>query len=140
MAAGSVVAVEPILHLSLPVRDVAEAQQFYVDLLGCTVGRVRDGWIDVWFYGLQLTLQEAPDQMLSDDAQGVRHFGVTLDRAVWDELVGRLQSLPVRWLSQPTTDAPGVLEGKTSAKIVDPSGNVIELKCYPDAERAFGAH
>jgi uncharacterized protein len=129
--------VDPILHLSLPVRDVAEAQQFYVDLLGCDLGRVRDGWIDVWFFGLQLTLQEEPERVLVDDAQGVRHFGVTLDRVAWDAVIARLQELPIRWSSRPSTDAR--LDGKTSAKIVDPSGNVIELKSYPDPQRVFGA-
>jgi extradiol dioxygenase family protein len=37
---------DPILHLSVPVRDVAEARAFYVDVLGCRPGRVRDGWLD----------------------------------------------------------------------------------------------
>jgi extradiol dioxygenase family protein len=42
--------VAPILHLSLPVRDLDEARAFYVEVLGCAPGRVRDGWADVWFY------------------------------------------------------------------------------------------
>ena len=36
---------EPILHLSLPVGDLDAARVFYVDTLGCRVGRVREGWI-----------------------------------------------------------------------------------------------
>ena len=31
---------EPILHLSLPVADLAAARAFYVDVLGCEPGRV----------------------------------------------------------------------------------------------------
>jgi hypothetical protein len=46
----------PILHLSLPVSDLEEARGFYVDVLGCRPGRVRDDWFDVWFFGMQLTL------------------------------------------------------------------------------------
>jgi hypothetical protein len=30
-----------------------------------------------------------------------------------------------------------VLQGKTNVKIADPSGNVVELKAYPDAQEAF---
>ena len=52
--------VDATLHLSLPVDDLAAARRFYEDGLGCRVGRVRDEWIDVWFFGLQLTLQTAP--------------------------------------------------------------------------------
>ena len=32
---------EPILHLSMPVRDLEEARRFYVDVLGCEPGRVH---------------------------------------------------------------------------------------------------
>ena len=59
---------DPILHLSLPVRDLAESRAFYVDVLGCEPGRVRDGWIDVWFYGMQVTLHEEPDLVAAPDA------------------------------------------------------------------------
>src|SRR5580765_7976805 len=32
----------PILHLSIPVHDLAAACDFYVNGLGCEIGRVRD--------------------------------------------------------------------------------------------------
>lgn len=35
-----------ILHLSIPVRDLAEARAFSAEVLGCPVGRVRDDWVD----------------------------------------------------------------------------------------------
>ena len=130
--------VEPILHLSLPVADLASSRAFYVTTLGCAPGRVGDGFVDVWFHGLQLTLQERPDQLLADAEQGVRHFGVTLDRPVLDALLERLQAEPVRWVSPVTTDTGGALGGKTSAKVADPSGNVIELKAYADPRAALG--
>lgn len=132
-------AVEPILHLSLAVRDLAEARHFYVDLVGCEPGRVRDGWMDVWFYGMQVTLQEQPDQVLSDEQRGVRHFGVTLGAEQLDALLRRLEGTSVRWLQPVTTDDPGTPIEQTKAKILDPSGNAIELKSYADPEAAFAA-
>ncbi len=125
----------PTLHLSLPVGDLDSTRTFYVDVLGCPLGRERDRFIDVWFYGMQLTLQEHPEQLLADDRQGVRHFGVTLPRAELDALIARLRDQPVAWVHDVTTDATGLLDGKTSVKIADPSGNVIELKAYPDESR-----
>ena len=129
---------EPILHLSIPVADLDAAREFYIDGLGCRPGQAMTGGMDVWFYGLQLTLQVRPDQLLSDEQQGVRHFGVTLDPAELDALLARLESISVRWLSRPNTDTADTMRGKTSAKIADPSGNVIELKSYPDARAALG--
>jgi uncharacterized protein len=125
----------PVLHLSLPVSDLEAAKAFYVETLGCPLGRVRDSWADVWFYGLQLTLQERPDEVLAHNQQGVRHFGVTLDQTVFDVLVDRLERAEVDWVSGPTTHAQERLNGKTNVKVRDPSGNVIELKYYPEGAR-----
>ncbi len=120
-----------ILHLSIPVRDLATARAFYVDALGCEPGRVRSTWMDVWFWGMQLTLQERPDEALPAAEQGVRHFGVSLGadelRAVVDRLAARSE---VDWVTPLATATDPALSGKTSVKVADPSGNVIELKSY----------
>jgi extradiol dioxygenase family protein len=125
--------VDPVLHLSIPVADLAAARAFYVDTLGCRLGRVRDEWLDVWFYGLQLTLQKRPAEVRPEGAEGVRHFGVTLDAVALGEVLERLRGSSVRWVAPVTTDA--LLDGKTSAKVQDPSGNVIEFKAYAEPAR-----
>ncbi len=128
---------EPILHLSLPVTDVGEAATFYVDVLGCRPGRVRSGWLDVWFYGLQLTLQERPDEVLDAEHVGVRHFGVTLDVAQLRALTERISAHDVDWMHQLTVEHAGTPQEQLKAKLRDPSGNVIELKSYPDPAQAL---
>lgn len=127
----------PVLHLSLPVRDLAETRAFYVDVLGCEIGREGPTSIDVWFYGLQLTLQEHPDQVLPDEQRGVRHFGVTLSADELTELLDQLAAHPVQWLSPVSTDYPGTPREQTKAKVLDPSGNAIELKTYADPSAVF---
>ena len=72
---------EAVLHFSIPVDDLETARRFYVDAFGCSVGRVREDWIDIWFFGMQLTLQHRPDEVRSPEEQGVRHFGVVLTDA-----------------------------------------------------------
>ncbi len=128
---------EPILHLSLPVRDLAESIDFYVDALGCRLGRTRDRFADVWFYGLQLTLHERPEQVLPVETLGVRHFGVTLAADDLNALVHRLEARPVTWSSNVTTEYAGTPKEQIKAKILDPSGNTIEIKTYVDPEAAF---
>jgi extradiol dioxygenase family protein len=127
---------EPILHLSIPVRDLEEAQEFYVRTLGCTPARVGQGFVDVWFYGMQLTLQDRPAESGLDPA-GSRHFGVTLSRPEFDAAVAHLRALPVQWLVPVSTDDEGLGTEQTKTKIADPSGNVIELKTYRDIEEAL---
>lgn len=129
---------EPILHLSVPVADLDDSREFYADVLGCRIGRAREEFIDVWFFGLQLTLQHRPDQVTALDPQGVRHFGATfVDRASYDAVVDRVEASGVEWLSPPRLHAE--LSGKDGGKLADPSGNVIELKYYADPTEFLGA-
>ena len=124
---------DTFLHLSLPVLDLDASVAFYVDVLQCTPGRHRpeQGFADVWFYGLQLTLQHQPDQVLSAEQQGARHFGAALPPEELVAVITRLCAASVAWVEPPTTDTTGRLNGKTSAKFLDPSGNIVELKAYP---------
>ena len=126
---------EAVLHFSIPVDDLETARRFYVDAFGCSVGRVREDWIDIWFFGMQLTLQHRPDEVRSPEEQGVRHFGVVLtDAASYSSLVDRLRAAGVRWLSEPAGHADVELSGKVGGKLADPSGTVIEVKHYADAD------
>jgi hypothetical protein len=129
--------VQPILHLSIPVRDLPEARRFYVDTLGCEAARAREGFQDVWFYGMQITLQHRPDEVQPSHAGGVRHFGVTLPRDEFDAAVARLTAGGVPWVVPVTTDDMGKPTEQTKAKLADPSGNVIELKTYVDVAAAL---
>jgi extradiol dioxygenase family protein len=132
---------DTFLHLSLPVLDLDGAVAFYVDALGCTAGRSRpgQGFADVWFHGLQLTLQHQPDQVLAPEHQSARHFGVALPPTELAEALARLEACDVVWIERPSVDTDGRLNGKTSAKVADPSGNVIELKSYPRGQTDLGS-
>ena len=128
---------QPILHLSIPVRDMHEARDFYVNVLGCQAARVGSDFTDVWFYGMQVTLQDRPDEVAAASPRGCRHFGVTLGRDEFDAIVARVGALGVDWVSAVSTDHEGIATEQTKGKIADPSGNVIELKTYRDVEAAL---
>lgn len=129
---------QPILHLSIPVRDLAESIDFYVETLGCRLGRVQHGDADVWFFGMQVTLHERPDQVVGPERAGVRHFGVTLAADQMQVLVARLEMRGVEFASPVATDNAGTPKEQTKTKVFDPSGNVIEVKTYPDPAAALG--
>lgn len=130
---------QPILHLSLPVRSLDDARSFYEEILGCRVGRVRDDWLDVWFFGLQLTLQERPDEVLPESDQGVRHFGVVVsDRTQFGDVVERVRGAGWPWIAEPQLHSAEELNGKLGGKLADPSGNVIEFKYYDDPAAYLG--
>ena len=128
---------QPILHLSIPVRDMAEARAFYVETLGCRAARARADFTDVWFYGMQITLHDRPDEVATQPTRGCRHFGVTLSRDEFEDTVARLAERGVAWLSPVSTDDAGLPTEQTKGKIADPSGNVIEFKTYRDVSAAL---
>jgi extradiol dioxygenase family protein len=130
--------VAPILHLSLPVRDLAESRAFYSQVLGCRIGRENRAFVDVWFHGLQLTLHARPEEVVPAAEQGARHFGVTLERAELDTLVARLDARGTEWIEPLHSDHRDSPREQTKAKLADPSGNVIEIKSYADPTAAFG--
>ena len=124
----------PVLHLSLPVDDLHAARDFYERTLGCRIGREREDWFDVWFYGLQLTLQLRPLEVMTVSQQGVRHFGVVLPSLTeFDELVNRVAESGHALISKPEKHVDAELNGKLGGKLADPSGNIIEVKFYADS-------
>ena len=128
---------QPILHLSIPVRDMGEARDFYVHTLGCQAARARPDFTDIWFFGMQVTLQDRPDEATGLVPGGSRHFGVTLGRDDFDAAVARLEEADVAWLAPVSTDGSGTESEQTKCKIADPSGNVIEFKTYRDVDVAL---
>jgi extradiol dioxygenase family protein len=121
----------PVIHLSLPVNDLVAARDFYENVLGCRIGRESDDWFDAWFFGLQLTLQLRPLEVIDISRQGVRHFGVILPSlSAFDEIVKRVNESEHIWITEPKKHAEIQLSGKLGGKLADPSGNIIEIKFY----------
>jgi uncharacterized protein len=129
--------VAPILHISLPVHHLEDTRRFYLDVLGCDLGRVGDRSIDVFFFGCQVTLHERPAEVLAPEQRGVRHFGVTLTRQRWQEVVDRLRDSGATFIREPATDYAGTPREQRKAMVADPSGNAIELKTYKDPAAAL---
>jgi hypothetical protein len=121
---------ETIFHLAFPVRNLQEAKKFYVETLGARVGRQKTAWIDIMLYGAQITLHEKPEQVLSDEKNGVRHFGATLPWTRWQAVADSLRARAVSFRMPPTISHHGTPDEQAKLMISDPSGNLIELKCY----------
>ena len=46
-------------HLAIPAGNIKTALGFYCDILGCKTGNQEEGrWIDINFWGNELTLHE----------------------------------------------------------------------------------
>ncbi len=130
-------------HLAFPVRDIEATRAFYVDVLGCRVGRSAERWIDFDFYGHQISAHltgafEAPTTNEVDgDAVPARHFGAVLPWDDWHALRDRLREASVRFLIEPHIRFVGEPGEQATMFILDPSDNAIELKSFRDAAQLF---
>lgn len=122
-----------VFHLALPVRDLAAAKRFYVDVLGARVGRETSEWLDLLVWGHQLTLHHRPDETLPRERQGTRHFGVVLPWPAWERLASRVRT-EASCLRAPAILEPGTPDEHAKVYLEDPSHNVIEIKAYRDAD------
>ena len=126
-----------IIHISFPVRDMPRAIEFYRRVLGAEIGRQTDTFADVFVFGAQVTLQNDPSNVTAPMPRS-RHFGATISWANWEGIASRLANCDfvverplVSYAGQPTEQAKMML--------VDPSGNLIEVKAYRQPDKVLGS-
>ncbi len=131
-------------HLAIPVRDLEEARRFYTTVFDCPIGRESPGeWIDLDFYGHQLSLHLAPAEPaaktnpVDSDPVPVRHFGVVLPWERWHALAAAFQEQKVPFLIPPKIRFRGRVGEQATMFLLDPSGNAIELKSFQNPEDLF---
>lgn len=123
-------------HLAFPVRDLPSTRKFYVELLGASVGRESDHWIDFDFFGHQITahLSEETAPTPTNDVEGkqvpVHHFGVILERRDWQQLADHLSTQKIDFLIEPHIRFEGLAGEQATLFILDPSGNGLEFKSF----------
>lgn len=123
-----------VFHLSIPVYDLEASKAFYVGVLGASIGRTHDEWLDVLLWGHQITLQRRPDEVLPRERQGRRHFGVVLPWEEWESLAAQVRAAGAAFLEEPKVSHRGTPEEQGKFYLEDPSHNVVEIKAYRDAE------
>ena len=131
-------------HLAIPVRDLDSTRAFYVETLGCSVGRETAHWIDFNFFGHQLSAHVKPEELsevrtnlVDGEDVPVRHFGIVLDWDEWHVLVDRLRKQGITFLIESTLRFKGRVGEQATLFIHDPSGNALEFKSFKDDQRLF---
>ena len=134
----------PPFHLAFPVRDIEEARQFYVGVLGCGEGRSAPDWVDFDFYGHQVVAHLAPNECghtqtsaVDEHQVPVRHFGAVLSIPQWEELADKLRRAGTKFIIEPYTRFKGEVGEQATMFFLDPSGNAIEFKAFRNMESLF---
>jgi extradiol dioxygenase family protein len=128
-------------HLAIQVRDIAEARDFYLNIMGCTEGRSDQKWVDFNFYGHQLVCHLNPTLGQNEQVTAIKnpvdghgvpvpHFGVVLEMADWGILAGKLRERGVKFEIEPYVRFKGKAGEQATMFFYDPSGNAIEIKAF----------
>ncbi|MEM6817680.1 MAG: VOC family protein [Pseudomonadota bacterium] len=133
-------------HLALPVTDLDETRRFYTELMGCRTGREASRWVDLDFFGHQVTLHLVDANDVSDhhndvdsDRVPASHFGVILKPLDWRELADRLVAAGVKFIIEPKIRFEGQVGEQATMFFRDPSGNALEFKSFADDVAIFSA-
>ena len=131
-------------HLAFPVTSLANARSFYGDLLGCPEGRSSDDWIDFNFYGHQIVAHLSPAEAghrntsaVDGDKVPVRHFGMVLLMAEWNQLADKLRAAGTQFVIEPHIRFKGQVGEQATMFFLDPCGNAVEFKAFADPSRLF---
>ncbi len=138
-----IMSIQPF-HLAIPINDLAATRLFYTELLGCTVGRTAESWIDFNFFGHQLSAHVRPEEttpVTANQVDGksvpVRHFGIVLKWDDWHQLAERLKTARIEFIIEPYIRFAGETGEQATMFFFDPSGNALEFKSFKDLSQLF---
>lgn len=129
-----------IFHLAFPVTDLAEARRFYVEGLGCKLGRASASALTLELAGHQLVAHLAA---AVEPQKGIypRHFGLIFrSQADWQALAERAKEKGLSFYQQPRRRFPGTKIEHATFFLEDPSHNLLEFKYYTHESAIFGEH
>ncbi|MDZ7869337.1 MAG: VOC family protein [Rheinheimera sp.] len=136
-------AMTALFHLAFFVHELAAARQFYTTVLGCKEGRSTESWVDIDFFGHQLSLHLGEPfactntGLVGEHLVPMPHFGVILPMEDWQALAERLLALQLDFVIAPTIRFAGQPGEQATMFLRDPSGNPIEIKGFCDFDGVY---
>ena len=136
-------------HLAILAGDLEVAIKFYCDVLGCKRGMAEfkypDAWVDINFWGNELTLHATDPKDKSTGERhnvdmgnvSVPHFGVHLDNDVFQNLKQRIIDNGIEFLDPPFIRFEGESRQQETMFIEDPNGNCLEIKTMVNPSELF---
>tara|TARA_Y100000768_G_C23643230_1_gene525071 strand:+ start:160 stop:579 length:420 start_codon:yes stop_codon:yes gene_type:complete len=134
----------PRFHIAFPVDNLKNTKDFYTKILGCSLGRESDKWIDFNLYGHQVVAHFSPEECtksnvnkVDDDLIPCRHFGVILSWDKWEILGEKIKNKKIRFMIKPKIRFKNLKGEQGTFFLKDPSGNVLEFKSFKNDSMVF---
>lgn len=128
-----------IAHVAVPCRDLEEAEKWYAEVIGAQPVRKLKDRVTFSVGGvLQLVCHLERRNVEANPRAYPRHVGLTmLDKGDFANLRDHITALGIDYLIKPTLRFANSDHEHETFMIVDPSGNVVEFKCYVRPECSY---
>ena len=128
-----------IFHLAFPIENIPDTKKFYVDGLGCTVGRQTANSMILNLYGHQL-VAHVTEKLPPQPGIYPRHFGIVFPiLADWQALLDRSTAQNLNFYRSAKHRFSGAITEHRTFFLTDPFANLLEFKYYTHSEAIFGA-
>jgi extradiol dioxygenase family protein len=128
-----------LFHLAFPIHDIEAAKRFYVEGLGCRLGRESSQAVTLGLADHQLVAHIVEDSQREQKGIYPRHFGlVFLSKTQWQDFADRAKAKGLRFYQQPRVRFPGTRIEHHTFFLQDPSENLLEFKHYTHESAIFG--
>jgi extradiol dioxygenase family protein len=128
-----------LFHLAFPVTDLAAAKRFYVEGLGCALGRESATALTLELQGHQLVGHLVTHEPEAQKGIYPRHFGLIFTSETdWQALVDRAKAKGLTFYQEPRRRFPGTRLEHRTFFLQDPARNLLEFKWYKYDSAIFG--
>jgi extradiol dioxygenase family protein len=131
-----------MFHIAFPVKNIQETKQFYVEVLGASLGRSSSTWADFNLRWNQITAHETPSfekKRIVFDKNGIpiNHFGIILVYSDWKKFKDRIIEAGMEFLIEPKVFFEGEAGEQHAFFLEDPNGYAIEFKGFSELGGVF---
>tara|TARA_B100001564_G_C20402313_1_gene561745 strand:+ start:332 stop:748 length:417 start_codon:yes stop_codon:yes gene_type:complete len=131
-------------HLAFPVKDLDQTKIFYLNILGCSLGRESLKWVDFNLFGHQIVAHLSPEDcgsinrnQVDGDKIPARHFGVILNWDIWENLIKSIKEKDIVFYIKPKIRFKNKKGEQGTFFVLDPSENVLEFKSFKNDSMVF---
>ena len=123
--------------MAFAVTDIGATRAFYVEKLGCRVGRSAQRWIHCDFFGHQVSAHLVDDALSQAETNPVdgekvpsRHFRAILDWNDWHTMKNLLKADGTDFIIAPKTIFAGEVGEQATMFFRDPLENAFEFRTF----------